>query len=118
MSMTQEYEKELQRKQREEQILIAKNAVAEKEALTRLESNKDFQLLFTKGLFQDHAINCVKGRGGMLGIDAYARTRDNVQVDIDMIGALDSYLEAIKAYGSQQQETLNYFEQAEVEANE
>lgn len=82
----------------------AKAKIERKQALTRLQDNKDFDLLIQKGFLEQHAIRQVmlKSHPGMQG-EELQRTLDN---QIVAIGGFKQYLISIWSEGTSAAEAL------------
>jgi len=83
------------------------------EALTRLESNKDFQLVILQGYFKDRALDNVS----MLGTH-YAKssgTRPEIMESLVAISSLQDHFNTIKKIGGIAEEDISDLEGPEVE---
>lgn len=78
-------------------IEVANEIIAKAKALERLQSNKDFQTIITKGYFEKEAIRVVLARAMPQFSDD--DSQKNLLADIDGIGRLRQYFMAITQTG-------------------
>lgn len=88
-------------------IEFAKERIELLNALDRLLKNADFKLVISEGYMEKEAIRLVKAlaNGAIL-----PEGKAEIQKDIEGIGRLDQYFEAIVQIGRAQENTLNAYQ--------
>ena len=104
LNMT-EQDQEVQTRNLDAEIVMAKDAIAMRDALLELEKHPAYKKVIEVGFFKDFSNNLVMQRGmpEMRGVPAImeANTRK-----IDSIGELNHYFRGVKAMGAQSERSL------------
>lgn len=98
----------------EVEIEQAKAIIAMRDALIRLEKNKDFQKVISNGFLRDFALNTVAIRGRMEFRTNQALMDSNTR-KLDAVGELEEFFRNVRANGARMEMTL---QEAEATRNE
>ena len=92
------------------EIEQAKELIAMRDALVRLEKNRDFRKVVSEGFLRDFALNTVAIRGRMEFRTNQALMDSNTR-KLDAVGELEEYLRNVRAHGARMDVALKEAEE-------
>ena len=92
------------------EIEQAKERIAMRDALVRLEKNRDFRKVVSEGFLRDFALNTVAIRGRMEFRTNQALMDSNTR-KLDAVGELEEYFRNVRAHGARMDAALKEAEE-------